>query len=315
MMRLPRFQYFAPPTLTEAAALLADGPRGVAVVAGGTDLLPEHEAAPADAARGDRPAQSRRCARVERSSVGVDARRDDAHAARARRASRAAWPALAQAARLISTPPLRNMGTLGGNLLPRHPLQLLRPELRVAERHRLLHEEGRRDLLGGAGQPALLGGGVGRHRAGADARIGAEVTLVSADGERRIPVARSVPRRRHRVSDQAARRDPPRSTCRRKTADARGLLEAAAARLVRLSGAGRGRRGPPRPTAWSRARHGDHRHRLPPVLRPEAADKCRQQLPTKTRRARSPPKPPSWPSRSTTPTSSWAGARRWRSTT
>ena len=58
----------------------------------------------------------------------------------------------------------------------------------MAEGDRLLHEEGRRHLLGRAGQPALLGGVVVGHRAGAVA-LGAEVTLVSAGGERRIPVA------------------------------------------------------------------------------------------------------------------------------
>ena len=41
MMRLPRFRYFAPRSLAEAAALLAEhGPRARRCVAGGTDLWP-----------------------------------------------------------------------------------------------------------------------------------------------------------------------------------------------------------------------------------------------------------------------------------
>jgi len=47
--------------------------------------------------------------------------------------------------------------------LPRHTLQLLRPELRVAEVHRLLHEEGRRRLLGRHREPALPGGDLDGH--------------------------------------------------------------------------------------------------------------------------------------------------------
>ena len=57
--------------------------------------------------------------------------------------------------------------------VPRHALQLLQPDLRVAEGDRLLHEEGRRHLPGRAGQPALLGGVVLRHRARAVA-LGAQ---------------------------------------------------------------------------------------------------------------------------------------------
>ena len=40
MMRLPRFRYLAPRKLSEAAAALADLGSGAAVLAGGTDLLP-----------------------------------------------------------------------------------------------------------------------------------------------------------------------------------------------------------------------------------------------------------------------------------
>ncbi len=42
------------------------------------------------------------------------------------------------------------------------------------------------------------------------AALGARVRLVSRRGERAIPVDRPLPRRRHRLPDQAARRDPDR---------------------------------------------------------------------------------------------------------
>ena len=51
--------------------------------------------------------------------------------------------------------------------LPRHALQLLRPVLRVAEGDRLLHEEGRRSLLGRDVEPDLPGRVLDRHGAGA----------------------------------------------------------------------------------------------------------------------------------------------------
>jgi hypothetical protein len=53
-----------------------------------------------------------------------------------------------------------------GKPAARHALQLLQPELRVAEGRQLLHEEGRRHLLGGSFQPALLGGAVERFSPG-----------------------------------------------------------------------------------------------------------------------------------------------------
>ena len=40
MMRLPQFQYFAPKTVAEAAALLHEHGANAMVVAGGTDLYP-----------------------------------------------------------------------------------------------------------------------------------------------------------------------------------------------------------------------------------------------------------------------------------
>ena len=88
-------------------------------VAGGTDLYPQHEAASvhAESRRGarERREQPRRLRkRVRRHHHRWD---DDAHARRRERAVASAdYPAIATAAKLVSAPVLRNMGTIGGNL-------------------------------------------------------------------------------------------------------------------------------------------------------------------------------------------------------
>jgi 4-hydroxybenzoyl-CoA reductase subunit beta len=118
MMRLPRFRYYSPRTIAEAIAIRADaGPDG-AYVAGGTDLYPNMKR------RQQTPKVVVGLSRVsELASVGERDGRlvlaaglllsDVENDARVRRD----YPGLAHAVSEISTPPLRNMGTLGGNLL------------------------------------------------------------------------------------------------------------------------------------------------------------------------------------------------------
>ncbi|MEO8348664.1 MAG: FAD binding domain-containing protein [Acidobacteriota bacterium] len=118
MMRLPKFQYYSPRTVAEAVEIRSDaGPEG-AYVAGGTDLYPNmkrRQQTPKvviglsrvrDLAKtGERGGELALGAGVLLSDVENDAR------------VRAAYPGLAHAVSEISTPLLRNMGTLGGNLL------------------------------------------------------------------------------------------------------------------------------------------------------------------------------------------------------
>jgi 4-hydroxybenzoyl-CoA reductase subunit beta len=118
MMRLPRFRYFAPRTVAEAIAIRSDaGPDG-AYVAGGTDLYPNMKRRqqtpkvvvglsriPELAALEERDGQLTLGAGALLSTVENDSR------------VRRDFPGLAHAVAEISTPPLRNMGTLGGNLL------------------------------------------------------------------------------------------------------------------------------------------------------------------------------------------------------
>ena len=118
-MRLPPFRYLAPSTAAEAVAMLgAEGPTA-SIVAGGTDLYPNMKR------RHQTPATLVALRRVRELSglapapdgglrIGpattLTALERDARL-------KAAEPALWTAVRSISTPLLRNMGTIGGNVL------------------------------------------------------------------------------------------------------------------------------------------------------------------------------------------------------
>ena len=118
MMRLPRFRYFAPRSIADALAIRSDaGPDG-AYVAGGTDLYPNmkrRQQTPKAvvglsriaelATLEERGGQVTLGAGALLSTVENDPR------------VRRDYAGLAHAVAEISTPPLRNMGTLGGNLL------------------------------------------------------------------------------------------------------------------------------------------------------------------------------------------------------
>jgi len=121
MLRLPSFTYLQPHTLQQALAMKADaGPDGM-YVAGGTDLYPNMKR------RHQEP-------RVVISLMGIPELRADGRSAgradggivlgscvtltelSASPPVRQTAPAVGVAAALVSTPLLRNMGTLGGNL-------------------------------------------------------------------------------------------------------------------------------------------------------------------------------------------------------
>jgi 4-hydroxybenzoyl-CoA reductase subunit beta len=117
MLRLPHFTYLAPRTLDEAAGLLAEHGAPAMVVAGGTDLFPNMKRRqqeppvviglrPIAALRGIRPIDGR-------VRIGATTSLDEL----ARHPLiRDRYPALGTAAGLVSTPHLRRMGTIGGNL-------------------------------------------------------------------------------------------------------------------------------------------------------------------------------------------------------
>ena len=116
MLRLPPFRYEAPRTAQEAARILADhGPEAMPV-AGGTDLYPnmKRRQFTPKVLVGLRHVDEARGVHVN-GGLDVGALATLAEVA-ASPAVNARWPAVAHAAGLVSSPPLRNAGTMGGNL-------------------------------------------------------------------------------------------------------------------------------------------------------------------------------------------------------
>ncbi|HET7786133.1 MAG TPA: FAD binding domain-containing protein [Myxococcales bacterium] len=190
MMRLPRFRHLTPRTVAEAAAMLADLGPDAALLAGGTDLLPNMK----------RRQQTPGTVVALRGVVGLEGASADGHGGltigaltrlsriESDRAIAAAWPALAHAASLIATPPLRNMGTLGGNLCldTRCSYYDQGPEWRAAIGYCMKKD----------GEVCWVAPGSDRCWAVSSSdtapvlcAAGAEVTLASAAGERRIRVS------------------------------------------------------------------------------------------------------------------------------
>jgi len=117
MLRLPSFTYLQPKVLQEALAMKADaGPDGM-YVAGGTDLYPNmkrrHQEPRTVISLMGIPELAGCEMRDARCVVGSCMTLTDLSASPPVRRSA---PAVAHAAELVSTPLLRNMGTLGGNL-------------------------------------------------------------------------------------------------------------------------------------------------------------------------------------------------------
>jgi 4-hydroxybenzoyl-CoA reductase subunit beta len=115
-MRLPPFRYVVAQTAREAATILADhGPAAMAV-AGGTDLLPnmkrrQFEPKVLVGLRGIAEAAGI----AANGGLRLGALATLTEVAEHRVVS-ARWPSLARSAGLVSSPPLRNAGTIGGNL-------------------------------------------------------------------------------------------------------------------------------------------------------------------------------------------------------
>src|SRR5205807_857013 len=112
VLRLPRLRYLRPSSPREAAQLAAEHGARAMLVAGGTDLIPNLKRRQFDPE-----------VLVQVPSLpGI--RRDDGHfvlgatvtlaEASADQSLRAALPGFAEAAGLVSSPPLRNAGTVGG---------------------------------------------------------------------------------------------------------------------------------------------------------------------------------------------------------
>jgi 4-hydroxybenzoyl-CoA reductase subunit beta len=116
MLRLPPFEYLAPRSLDEAVELLQrHGPEAL-LVAGGTDLFPNMKRRLFTPKKLIGLREIKEIKRLELNRVltlgaGLTLSEISRHPAILQR-----YPALATAAGLVSTPQLRNMGTIGGNL-------------------------------------------------------------------------------------------------------------------------------------------------------------------------------------------------------
>ncbi len=118
MMRLPPFTYLAPVSAADAVKLMADHGHDAMLVAGGTDLYPnmkrrQFEPKVLVGLRGIKELVGVRGTAEAGLTIGsgTTLTATSQHGEIARR-----YPALATAAGLVSTPQLRNMGTIGGNV-------------------------------------------------------------------------------------------------------------------------------------------------------------------------------------------------------
>src|SRR5215471_12205990 len=118
MLRLPEFNYIQPKSLKESSRVLADlGPEAMSV-AGGTDVYPKMK-------RGQFTPHHLVSLRMLRELKGVRGTKDGLRIGAGESLTAVShhpliakhFPALAHAAESVSTPQLRNMGTIGGNVL------------------------------------------------------------------------------------------------------------------------------------------------------------------------------------------------------
>src|SRR2546422_98649 len=153
MLRLPSFAYLQPRTLAEALRMKRDaGPEGM-FVAGGTDLYPNMKRRHQEPNTVISLMRIPELRRLEGENVGTCVTLT----------ALSNFPTFQHSAIGAAAP---QHGHPRRQPLPRHPLQLLQPELRVAEVDRLLHEKGRCHLLGGALVAPVLGGQLVRYRTG-----------------------------------------------------------------------------------------------------------------------------------------------------
>ncbi len=118
MLRLPRLRYLRPGSAREAAALAAELGGHAMLVAGGTDLYPKlkrRQFDPDTLIGLSGLEELRRVTGDARSGLRLGALVTLAEAAE-HSALVQAHPGYAEAAGLVSSPPLRNVGTIGGNL-------------------------------------------------------------------------------------------------------------------------------------------------------------------------------------------------------
>src|SRR5215468_8437099 len=119
MMRLPKFEYRVPQTVAEAVKIVADVGHEAQFVAGGTDLYPNmkrRQQMPKTVISVMRLPELNRVSGAGDQGTVIGASVTLTEICENEIIKRD-YPVIASAARTISTPILRNMGTIGGNLL------------------------------------------------------------------------------------------------------------------------------------------------------------------------------------------------------
>jgi 4-hydroxybenzoyl-CoA reductase subunit beta len=119
MMRLPKFTYRTPRTIAEAVKIVADTGPESQFVAGGTDLYPNmkrRQQMPKTVISVMRLPELNQITGEAKSGIRIGASMTLTDIVENEIIKRD-YPVIAAAARTISTPILRNMGTIGGNLL------------------------------------------------------------------------------------------------------------------------------------------------------------------------------------------------------
>jgi 4-hydroxybenzoyl-CoA reductase subunit beta len=187
MMRLPAFRYMAPRTAREAARILADNGADAMPVAGGTDLYPnmkrkQFEPKLLVGLRGVLEAYGTHAnggLTLGAMTTLTDVAANPAILAR--------WPAVARAAGLVSSPPLRNAGTIGGNVCVDTRCNYYnQSEFWRASIGYCMKKDG--DICLVAPGSSVCWALSSSDTAPVMLALGAEVTLVAHDAERRIPV-------------------------------------------------------------------------------------------------------------------------------
>src|SRR5438876_2568012 len=119
MLRLPKFKYLQPKNVAEAVRMMADAGPDAMYVSGGTDLYPNmkrRQQTPKVVIGLGHLKELRSLKGKPKDGIVLGASLTLTEVSEDSRV-RSAHPAVVRAAELISTPLLRNMGTIGGNLL------------------------------------------------------------------------------------------------------------------------------------------------------------------------------------------------------
>ena len=186
MLRLPRLRYLRPATAGEAAASLSELGSRAMFVAGGTDLFPNLKRRQFEPDTLVQVPPLKGVRRVD-GHFEIGATVTLAEAA-ADPGLRAALPGFAEAAGLVSSPPLRNAGTVGGNLCvdTRCNYYNMTYEWRKSIGF-CLKKDG--DICLVAPSSPRCWAVSSSDTAPAAMVLGASVVLVGPDGERELPVA------------------------------------------------------------------------------------------------------------------------------